>query len=60
MLAKTLLPRDRSLSLVAKTINIAADKRRVSPVSSRNEEKRPLGKERIKEGEKESKIWMKE
>ena len=52
MLAKTLLPRDRSLSLVAKTINTAADKRRVSPVSSKNEEKRPLGERKNQRGGK--------
>ena len=57
MPAKTLLPRDGSLSLVAKTNNIAADKRRVSPVGSKNEEKRPLGERKNQRGERKNRRY---
>ena len=57
MPAKTLLPRDGSLSLVANTNNIAADKRRASPVGSKNEEKRPLGERKNQRGERKNRRY---
>ena len=57
MPAKTLLPRDGSLSLVANTNNIAADKGRASPVGSKNEEKRPLGERKNQRGERKNRRY---